>query len=144
MKVINLSEKFSLFHDHWHPRIIGELNGQQVKIAKVQGDFIWHSHENEDELFFIVEGKLWLDFRDKTVELNPGEMIIVPRGVEHRPRAEGERDRGSLRVPEDDRAGADPGVPGRVGHLEAVAETAVGGRGVIEARGEGRLPDEAS
>lgn len=90
MKVINLSEKFSLFHDHWRPRIIGELNGQQVKIAKVQGDFIWHSHENEDELFFIVEGKLWLDFRDKTVELNPGEMIIVPRGVEHRPRAEGE------------------------------------------------------
>lgn len=90
MKVINLQEKFQLFSDHWNPRIIGELNGQLVKIAKVKGDFIWHSHEKEDELFLVIEGTLWIDFRDKTVELNPGEMIIVPRGVEHRPRTEGE------------------------------------------------------
>ncbi len=90
MNVINLKEKFSLFDDHWHPRIVGELNGQQVKIAKVKGDFVWHSHENEDELFLVIEGTLWMDFRDKSVKLNPGEMLIVPRGVEHRPRAEGE------------------------------------------------------
>jgi mannose-6-phosphate isomerase-like protein (cupin superfamily) len=90
MNVINLQQKFSLFSDHWHPRIIGELNSQLVKIAKVKGEFIWHSHENEDELFLVIEGTLWIDFRDKTVELNPGEMIIVPRGVEHRPRTEGE------------------------------------------------------
>jgi mannose-6-phosphate isomerase-like protein (cupin superfamily) len=90
MDVINLQEKFSQFSDHWHPRIIGQLNGQLVKIAKVQGDFIWHSHEKEDELFYVIEGRLWIDFRDKTIELNPGEMVIVPRGVEHRPRTEGE------------------------------------------------------
>lgn len=90
MDVINLQQKFSQFSDHWHPRIIGELNGQQLKIAKIQGAFIWHSHEHEDELFMVIEGCLWIDFRDKTVELKPGEMIIVPRGVEHRPRTEGE------------------------------------------------------
>lgn len=90
MTVINLQEKFRLFSDHWHPRIIGELNGQLVKIARVKGDFIWHSHEHEDELFLVIEGTLWIDFRDKTVELNPGEMIIVPRGVEHRPRTKEE------------------------------------------------------
>lgn len=90
MNVINLQQKFSLFSDHWHPRIVGELNGQQVKLAKLQGEFIWHSHADEDELFLVIEGTLWIDFRDKTVELNPGEMIIVPRGVEHRPRTEAE------------------------------------------------------
>lgn len=90
MTPINLTEKFAQFSDHWHPRVIGELNGQQVKIAKVKGDFVWHQHENEDELFMVIKGKLFIDFRDKTVEINEGEMVIVPRGVEHRPRAEEE------------------------------------------------------
>ncbi len=90
MNVVNLQQKFSLFSDHWHPRIIGELNGQLVKIAKIQGEFIWHSHANEDELFMVIEGQMWIDFRDKTVALNPGELIVVPGGVEHRPRTEGE------------------------------------------------------
>ena len=87
---INIQSKLDTFKEYWTPKIIGELNNQLVKIAKVKGEFIWHSHENEDELFWVVEGKLWIDFKDKTVELNPGEMIIVPRGVEHRPRTEGE------------------------------------------------------
>lgn len=86
MKVINIQEKYNLFQDHWSPKIIGELNNQQVKLAKVQGDFVWHNHQEEDELFFIISGTLYIDFKDKTVELNPGEMIIVPKGVEHRPR----------------------------------------------------------
>lgn len=90
MQKINLTEKLGLFSDYWHPRIIGALNGQHVKLAKVQGDFIWHSHEAEDELFLVVRGKLIMDFRDRTVELDPGEMIIVPKGVEHRPHAEEE------------------------------------------------------
>lgn len=90
MTPINLTEKYVQFSDHWHPRVIGELNGQQVKIAKVKGDFVWHQHENEDELFMVIKGKLCIDFRDKTVEINEGEMVIVPRGVEHRSRAEEE------------------------------------------------------
>ena len=87
---INLAEKFEKFSDHWHPRIIGELNGQHVKLAKVQGEFVWHQHEHEDELFFVVKGVLHIDFRDKTVRLKAGEMLIIPRGVEHRPWAEEE------------------------------------------------------
>lgn len=90
MDKINIKEKFTLFNDHWSPKIIGELNGQQVKLAKVQGEFIWHSHENEDELFYIIKGNLKLEFRDKIVELGPGEMYIIPKGVEHKPIAEGE------------------------------------------------------
>ena len=90
MEVVNLKEKFSLFHDHWSPKIIGALNGQHVKLAKVQGEFVWHAHQDEDELFFVVKGTLKIEFRDKTVEVNPGEMIIVPRGVEHNPIAEEE------------------------------------------------------
>ena len=90
MDKIKLTEKFSLFNDHWHPRIIGELNGQQVKLAKIQGEFIWHNHEEEDELFYIVKGILKIEFRDKTVELQAGEMIIVPKGVDHKPIAEEE------------------------------------------------------
>ena len=90
MHPINLAEKFAQFHDHWHPRIIGELNDQYVKIAKIEGAFIWHSHAQEDELFVVIEGKLLMDFRDRTVEVTPGELLIVPRGVEHRPRTEGE------------------------------------------------------
>jgi len=90
MNTINLKEKLNLFNEHWTPKIVGELNGQQVKLAKLQGDFIWHSHENEDELFYIIKGVLKMEFRDKMVVLNEGDMLIVPRGVEHRPIAEEE------------------------------------------------------
>jgi mannose-6-phosphate isomerase-like protein (cupin superfamily) len=90
MEVINLNEKFNLFNDHWSPKIVGELNGQQIKLAKVKGEFVWHSHKDEDELFFIIKGKLKMEFRQKTVELKEGEMIIVPKGVEHRPVADEE------------------------------------------------------
>ena len=90
MDIINISEKFTQIEDHWHPRIIGELNGQHVKIAKIQGEFIWHQHAEEDEMFLVIDGHLFMDFRDRTVELHPGEMLIVPKGVEHRPRAEAE------------------------------------------------------
>jgi len=89
-KKINLSEKFSLFSDHWSPRIIGELNGQYVKLAKVKGEMVWHSHENEDELFQIIKGSLTLRFKDGEVTLNAGDIYIVPRGVEHSPIAEEE------------------------------------------------------
>ncbi|MEO1435656.1 MAG: cupin domain-containing protein [Bacteroidota bacterium] len=86
MNVININEKFSLFDEQWSPRIIGELNGQHVKLAKIQGDFVWHDHANEDELFYILKGTILMDFRDQTLEVGPGEIIIVPKGVEHRPR----------------------------------------------------------
>ena len=90
MKKVNLNEKFSLFNEHWTPKIIGELNGQEVKLAKLEGEFIWHDHAEEDELFFVVKGILKIEFRDKTIELHPGEMLVVPRGVEHKPIAEEE------------------------------------------------------
>lgn len=90
MDKINIAQKFSLFNDHWNPKIIGELNGQQIKLAKVKGEFVWHNHKDEDELFFIIKGKLKIEFRDKTIELSEGEMLIIPRGVEHRPVAEEE------------------------------------------------------
>ncbi len=87
-EAINLKEKFDLFSDHWNPRIAGELNGQQVKLAKFQGDFVWHSHENEDELFLVIDGEFIMEFRDKKVKVREGEFLIVPRGVEHKPTAE--------------------------------------------------------
>lgn len=90
MQVININEKFGLFSDHWSPKIIGELNGQDIKLAKVKGEFICHNHQNEDELFFVIKGKLKIEFIDKTVEINEGEMIIVPKGIEHKPIAEEE------------------------------------------------------
>lgn len=90
MKKIVVSEKFAAFDTHWDPKIIGELNGQHVKVAKLKGDFIWHHHENEDELFWVIQGNLKLEFRDGEVYLGPGEMMIVPKGVEHRPVAEEE------------------------------------------------------
>lgn len=85
MEVVNVKEKLTTFSEHWDPRIAGTLNGQMVKLAKIKGDFIWHSHEHEDELFWVIKGTLHLDFREKTVSLNEGEFIIVPKGVEHRP-----------------------------------------------------------
>jgi mannose-6-phosphate isomerase-like protein (cupin superfamily) len=90
MEKINLAEKLSSFSDHWNPRIVGELNGQHVKLAKFSGPFIWHQHEHEDELFMVVKGRFTMEFRDRSVELNEGEVLIVPRGVEHRPVAEEE------------------------------------------------------
>ena len=87
---VNLAEKFALFREYWSPKIVGELNGQQVKLAKFQGEFVWHHHENEDELFLVVRGSFRMEFRDRAVELNAGEFLIVPRGVEHRPVAESE------------------------------------------------------
>jgi len=90
MNKVNISEKFSQFSDYYNPRIIGELNGQHVKAVKLKGEFVWHHHEQEDELFLVMHGKLKMEFRDKTVEINPGEFIIVPRGVEHKPVAEDE------------------------------------------------------
>ena len=90
MNKINLAEKLSLFTDRWKPRIIAELNGQHVKLVKFQGPFIWHHHEHEDELFYVVRGSFDMEFRDCTVTLRAGEMLVVPRGVEHRPVAEHE------------------------------------------------------
>ena len=87
---VSLAEKLGRIRDYWNPRIIGELNGQHVKLAKVMGEFVWHFHQNEDELFLVLEGTLRLEFRDGEVTLGPGEMCIVPRGVEHRPVAEEE------------------------------------------------------
>lgn len=88
---INIAEKFSLFEKLWTPHIIGELNGQYVKLCKLKDDFVWHSHENEDELFMVFKGTLIMDFRDgRTVHVSEGEILIVPKGVEHRPRTNGE------------------------------------------------------
>lgn len=90
MEKINIKEKLSLFHDHWNPRIIGELNGQYVKAVKLKGEFVWHHHDHEDELFLVIKGRLNMEFRDRTEVVNEGEFIIVPRTVEHRPVAEAE------------------------------------------------------
>ncbi len=91
IRSINIMEKFSLFEKTWTPHIIGELNGQYVKLCKLKEEFVWHSHENEDELFMVFQGTLIMDFRDgNTVEVKEGEILIVPRGVEHRPRTNGE------------------------------------------------------
>jgi len=87
---VNLAEKFSRFSDHWSPKIVGELNDSYVKAVKLQGEFLWHHHENEDELFLVVRGQLTMRLRDRTVEVNAGEFIIIPRGVEHLPVAEEE------------------------------------------------------
>lgn len=87
---INLLEKFLLFSERWSPKIIGKLNGQLIKIARIKGEFIWHSHADEDELFIVVKGTLYMDFRDGLQTIRPGEILIVPKGVEHRPRTDGE------------------------------------------------------
>jgi mannose-6-phosphate isomerase-like protein (cupin superfamily) len=87
---INIMEKFSQFEKQWTPHIIGELNGQYVKLCKLKDEFVWHSHENEDELFMVFKGTLIMEFRDKVVEVKEGEILIVPKGVEHFPRTNGE------------------------------------------------------
>ena len=90
MKKIIIKKKFDLFNDYWNPKIIGSINNHDVKLAKVKGEFVWHNHKNEDELFFIIKGKLNIEFHDKKVELNEGEMLIVPKGVDHKPIAKEE------------------------------------------------------
>jgi mannose-6-phosphate isomerase-like protein (cupin superfamily) len=87
---VNLADKFGQIAEHWSPKIAGELNGQQVKLVKLLGDFVWHSHELEDELFLVVRGRFRMDFRDRSEWIEEGELIIVPRGVEHKPFAEEE------------------------------------------------------
>lgn len=90
MEKVNLAEKLNLFSDHWSPKIVGELNEQHVKLAKLKGKFVWHHHDNEDELFLVVKGRLLIKFRERDVILNEGEFLIIPRGVEHKPVAEEE------------------------------------------------------
>jgi mannose-6-phosphate isomerase-like protein (cupin superfamily) len=89
-KAINLGEKFGLFAEQWQPKVIAEMNDYQFKIVKIQGDFIWHDHKDTDETFIVIEGTLRIDFRDGSVEIGPGEMFVVPKGVEHKPYAERE------------------------------------------------------
>ena len=90
MNKINIQEKLSLFNDYFNPRIVSELNGQHVKLVKAKGEFMWHKHDDEDELFYILKGTLKIEFRDKTVELHENEFLVIPKGVEHRPIAEEE------------------------------------------------------
>ena len=90
MDKVNLAEKLALINEHWRPKVVGELNGQEVKLVKVLGEFVWHHHETEDELFLVVSGRLRIEFRDHVVTLDPGEFVVVPHGVEHRPVAEAE------------------------------------------------------
>ena len=90
MQKVNLGEKFSQITDHWNPRIAGELNGQQVKLVKFKGEFVWHKHDHEDEMFLVVDGSFNMELRGKTIPLHAGEFFIVPRGVEHRPVADDE------------------------------------------------------
>ena len=88
--VVNLEGKLDSFTEHWVPKIVAELNGQYVKVAKFKGEYVWHSHADEDELFWVLKGRMKIELRDRTVELGPGELFVVPRGVEHKPVAEEE------------------------------------------------------
>lgn len=90
MDKVNLEQKLSLFSEHWSPKIVGELNGQHVKLVKVQGEFTWHHHDDEDELFLVIEGALTIKLEDRDILLNKGEFFIVPKGVEHKPVAKQE------------------------------------------------------
>ncbi len=87
---VNVAQKFSLFEEHWSPKVVGELNGQHVKLVKISGEFVWHHHDDEDEMFLVVDGSFRMEFRDREVWIEEGEFIVVPRGVEHRPVAEEE------------------------------------------------------
>ena len=90
MDLVNLHDKLASFHDFWNPRIVGELNGQHVKLAKLKGEFVWHHHDTEDELFLVLKGRLRMRLEDGDVLVEPGEMLVVPRGMEHQPVAEEE------------------------------------------------------
>ncbi len=87
---VNIEEKLDLFEEHWSPKVVGELNGQHVKLVKLLGEFVWHHHDEEDELFLVVKGRFRMEFRDRNVWIEEGEFIVVPRGVEHRPVADEE------------------------------------------------------
>lgn len=90
MEKINIAQKFTLFSEYWSPKIVEDLNESQIKFAKLKGEFVWHHHDNEDELFLIVKGKLTIKFRDKDQVINEGELIVIPKGVEHKPVCEEE------------------------------------------------------
>ncbi len=90
MVKINIKEKLSKFTDHWSPRIIAEMNDYQFKVVKIKGDFVWHNHDDTDEVFIVLEGEMKIEFKDETVELKEGEMFVVPKGVEHKPYSEKE------------------------------------------------------
>jgi mannose-6-phosphate isomerase-like protein (cupin superfamily) len=90
MEKVNIDEKLALFSEHWSPKIVGELNGQHVKLAKLKGEFVWHKHEDEDELFYVIKGSFRMEFRDRFVIVNEQEFLIVPKGTEHRPVADEE------------------------------------------------------
>lgn len=90
MDKVNVAEKFSRFSEQWSPKIVGELNGQQVKLVRFQGEFVWHKHDAEDEMFLVIAGAFRMEYRDRTIEVSAGEFLVVPRGVEHRPVAERE------------------------------------------------------
>ncbi|MEM9555219.1 MAG: cupin domain-containing protein [Acidobacteriota bacterium] len=89
-EVVNLVEKLALFDDHWSPRVVAELNDYQLKLAKIEGDFVWHAHDDTDEAFFVVQGSMAIEMRDRTVHLDAGDLFVVPKGVEHRPVAAAE------------------------------------------------------
>jgi mannose-6-phosphate isomerase-like protein (cupin superfamily) len=90
MDKVNINQKFNLFHELWTPKIIGELNGQYVKLVKLKGEFVWHKHDNEDELFLVLKGSIIIKLKNKDIQLNKGEFFIVPKRVEHKPVAEQE------------------------------------------------------
>ena len=90
IKKVNLKEKFDAFSEHWSPRIVGELNGQHVKLVKAKGEFVTHKHDNEDEMFLVIEGQLLMELEGETLEVNAGEFVIIPKGTEHKPIATGE------------------------------------------------------
>jgi mannose-6-phosphate isomerase-like protein (cupin superfamily) len=90
MNPINITEKLQQIHQHWSPKVVGRLNGQEVKLAKIKGDFVWHHHEKEDELFLVIKGEFAMEYRDRTEIIREGDFVIVPRGVEHRPVAKNE------------------------------------------------------
>ncbi len=90
VKVINIKQKLSIFEEYWSPKIVGELNDQKVQVVKLKGEFVWHHHDNEDELFLVVKGKLIIHFRDKDVEVGEGEFVIIPHPIEHKPEAKEE------------------------------------------------------
>ena len=90
MDKVNLIQKFSLFNDHWSPKIVGDLNESYIKVAKLKGEFVWHHHEKEDEMFFVIKGKLIIRFKDRELKIEEGEFLIIPKGVEHLPVAEEE------------------------------------------------------
>jgi mannose-6-phosphate isomerase-like protein (cupin superfamily) len=90
MEKVNIQQKLSLFSEHWTPKIVGELNGQHVKLVKFKGEFVWHKHDDEDELFYVLKGSFNMEYRDKTITINENEFLIVPKGVEHRPVADEE------------------------------------------------------